>query len=86
MLQNFIGKIRTPRYVVLTLVTYEPDAEHKNGYVKLHFHAHTQDEKPAVVFQQNYEGRLLQAQSVMDLLSWFRHTATSFFGSQHGGL
>ena len=87
MLQQFIGKIRTPRYLQITLSTHEPSPGHPQGHYTVHFQTHPEVAgRPSTTFQLDYEGRLLQVKTVTDLLAWLRHAAKTSWGREDGGL
>lgn len=78
MLNAILGRIRAPRYAQLTIAA-------QDGKLRLGFSA--QSEKGTKTrFEREYEGELVTAQVVTDLLGWLKHTAKTFYGSEHGGL
>ena len=79
MLQQFLGKIRAPRWAQITVST-------ENNKVTLHFHAKHTDGATETNFQQEYDGELITAKLITDLLGARKQTARRFFGSESGGL
>jgi hypothetical protein len=78
MIQSLIGKIRLPRKVNLSLTC-------EDNVTKFSLDAH-QDGREPLHFERTYQGELLSAQSILDLLSWLKYSAKQFFGSESGGL
>lgn len=78
MLQALLGRIRAPRYAQITISS-------ENNKIRLHYTAQNTDGQQ-VVFDREYNGEIIQAQAISDLLSWLKHTAKTFFGSESGGL
>jgi hypothetical protein len=54
--------------------------------VTLHFHAKHTDGATETNFQQEYDGELITAKLITDLLGALKQTARRFFGSESGGL
>ena len=78
MLQTFLGRIRAPRYAQITIST-------ENNKVTMHYTAtHTDGNK--VTYQREYDGEIIQTKLIMDLFSWLKNTANTFWGAQNGGL
>ncbi len=78
LLDTFIGKIRAPYYAQITIDTRE-------GNLKLSYNAQSKDGEKTD-FSKEYPGPFVTGQAVQDLLTWLRHTAKAFFGSESGGL
>ena len=77
MLDAIIGKLRSPHYGQLTL-----DA--RSGKLVMTFTAQSEGGLKTN-FEKTYDSPLITGQAVMDLLSWLRSTAKTFFGSEAGG-
>ncbi len=78
ILDKFIGKIRAPWYAQITIDT-------RTGNLKLSYNAQNEDGRKTEASRE-YTGPLVTGQAITDLLSWLRHSAKEFFGSESGGL
>lgn len=78
MLQAILGRIRAPRYAQITLST-------EGERVTLHFTATHLDGRQ-VTYSRTYDGELIKAALVTDLLTWLKATARTFWGDEAGGL
>jgi hypothetical protein len=78
IIDNFIGRVRSPHYAQLTL-----DA--RSGKLIMSFVA--QDAKGGkTTFEREYATQLITGEVVQDLLGWLKQTARACWGSESGGL
>jgi YD repeat-containing protein len=74
VLQSIIGQVRMPARACITITTAP-----ETGVVTLSME-NTSFAGKTTTYTQTYDSKgYLSAQTVMDLLSWLRHTATVFF-------
>ncbi len=78
ILDSFLGKVRAPYYCQITIDT-------RSGKLVMNYEA--QDEGGMKTkFEKEYPTPMVTGDVVGDLLSWLKHTAVKFFGSESGGL
>lgn len=86
-----LGRIRAPNFAQLTITTEDdppgPDGKPSGpGRTILRFTAKGRGPGQEANYQQVYPGQLIALQQVLDLLSWLRHTAKTFWGREDGGI